>query len=100
MSLLYPKPQTLPSPTSIPHLDKWIHMFLYWLWTVLVLHGWQERATHTKLIFALAVHAACTEWIQGLMPNRSADIYDFMADMVGVIAAYALMSFLRRHTKT
>lgn len=70
-----------PGPDLVPHLDKVVHVGLFAVPTFLV-----RRVTTAWWPVALVVaHAPVSELVQyWLVPYRSGDVLDLVADLVGV----------------
>ena len=71
---------------NIIWLDKWVHIGLFALFTVIL--GWTVPVTTKKgllLTFLMAVaYGIIVEWVQDrFIPNRSFDLSDWGADIVG-----------------
>lgn len=82
--------------------DKTMHLLAYFVLTFLLWYAvspyekvnWARRKVWT-LFAALTVYAAVDEFLQGLgFVNRSADVIDFAANLLGVIIALGLLSVL------
>lgn len=90
----------LPS-LNIPSLDKVAHFVVFagfgWLW-MRALRGTPAQKTWRVLAAGLA-YAALTEIYQGLLPfYRSPDLYDALANALGLLAAVLLYRLI--HAKT
>jgi len=89
-----PKPERLHLPTA--HLDKVIHFAGYAaLATLCATHARsagrpRNRRWFITWIVILAVYAAFDEITQPLV-NRSASVFDWLADMLGVLAAFLII---------
>ncbi|WP_331458491.1 VanZ family protein [Aliidiomarina indica] len=82
--------QSPPTPGAFqfPHADKIVHFGLFF-----VLAASFHIAFRPPLWFAwisLFIYAVAIELIQYYIPGRGADIWDVVADMVGVAAFYAV----------
>lgn len=95
-------------PFKIP-ADKVVHFVMFLPWPVLaclsVLPVGAARTRKTVIVMMLMTLTGCalagaTEWIQGLLPYRSRDILDFIADCLGLLSGALLFAafypFLRR----
>ncbi|RYY41108.1 MAG: hypothetical protein EOO08_03110 [Chitinophagaceae bacterium] len=70
--------------------DKWVHVGLFALLTVLLVWSEFVQGNNQGRWVAVAgiVYGALVEVVQGLwVPFRSADIFDFLSDSVGVLLA-------------
>jgi VanZ family protein len=71
-----------PGTGGVPHLDKAVHFvsFAFVTWT-----GVRAGIAIRSLVAVLSVHAIASELIQGaLLPGRSGDAADVLADLAGV----------------
>ena len=85
---------TLEPVPIFPHADKLAHLALYGMLGTLVgrsvpSEAWRPRATVMTLM-VLAVFAFADEWHQELIPGRSADPADWVADVIGASSGLAL----------
>ena len=88
---------TSPAPSwSFPHLDKVVHVSLFAL-----LAGtarWRLGPAAAALL-AVCAYAPLSEVVQGLvLPGRSADWHDVVADLSGTALGWLLASRLLRAT--
>jgi len=86
---------------NIPGLDKIIHFTLYFVLTMFVLAGTDKWLGKIKFIFFFIIVLMCVsygaliEYLQGtLFVARSMDIFDFIANSIGVIVGAILFSGL------
>jgi VanZ family protein len=97
---------TLPSLPAIPGLDKLVHAFLYGVLGALAVRPALATGRGARslawLVIAIAAFAALDEVHQLLVPGRSADPFDWMADMAGALLGMLLrlMAPRRRETRT
>ena len=95
-------------PFKIP-ADKVVHFVMFLPWPILaclsVLPFGAESTHKTVIVMMLMTLAGCaiagaTEWIQGLLPYRSRDVLDFIADCLGLLTGALLFAafypFLRK----
>lgn len=69
------------TPSLVPHLDKLVHVLLFAAPAFLL----RRLATTWWPIVALVAHAPVSELVQySLIPHRSGDPWDLVADVVGV----------------
>lgn len=98
-SLPLPK---IPSPNAIPHIDKIAHWGLFLLFSAFALGWLQETQYFTKstnilwVLLLTAIYGGGIEWLQGKYFARSADIWDWVADMVGGVTGILLYPQLHR----
>lgn len=77
--------------------DKIVHFAAYAVLGALLARG--QIARHLPAMVAVllgVVYAASDEIHQAFVPNRSADIFDWVADALGVIAGVLLVTHLAR----
>lgn len=81
---------------DIPHLDKFVHFFLYFVFTLLLISENNTQKHHRKVtVNAILIAAAITlplgaliEILQkAIIINRSAEIWDMVANIFGFLAA-------------
>ena len=95
-------------PFKIP-ADKVVHFLMFLPWPILaalsVMPGYDRASVRTVILLLIITIIGCalagaTEWIQGLLPYRSRDVYDFIADCLGLLAGALLFAafypFLRK----
>lgn len=101
-SMPVPKVDT---PKNIPHLDKVAHFVLFFFFGAFVFGFLQERKAFNKIMNAVLVMLATAsyggiiEWLQGDYFARSADIWDWWADMLGALVgifSYSLLHIFRQ----
>lgn len=88
-------PLTKPPTPSIPHVDKAVHFFLYFLlaWLCSGYHrarGRYDDGTLAVWVGVFLVYAVVDECLQPLV-GRTRSVYDWAADAAGVLTA-ALLS--------
>ncbi|WP_276908523.1 VanZ family protein [Hallella colorans] len=101
---LIPIPETPLSNVSM--IDKWTHIVMYGVFCAILLTEYGQRHKHIRwsqiivgaVILPIAmgglieiVQATCTGG------NRSGDIYDFLADTLGVLLGAAIGTLLARY---
>lgn len=79
---------------GIPHLDKVVHFGMFGV-LALVFYGeytWQHKKlpVYLKAWGAMEIFALVTEFMQKLVPGRSCDMIDFVADSLGITLMIAL----------
>ena len=84
-------------PPAFPYADKLVHLAIYGVLGFLV--GRALRAggappvrVVVAALGAMALFAAADEWHQQLVPGRSADAADWLADLVGATAGLAIVT--------
>ena len=95
-----------PAGPEVTGLDKVVHLGLYGVLGALTLRaavtGHPALGTMLVWLGAIAAFAAVDEWHQAFIPNRSADVIDWAADVAGAALGIASMAALklRRHQRT
>lgn len=82
-----------PLSARVPSLggDKVAHFLAFAFLTVWFL-GVFEAGLTARVLVALAGYGLLIEFVQSFTPYRSADLYDVMADLVGIGAGWLLAS--------
>ena len=98
---------SLPSfdywPFSIP-ADKCVHFLMFRPWPILACLAFMPGHSMVPVLLLMTLVglalAGTTEWVQGLLPYRSKDVWDFIADCLGLLAGALLFAafylFLQR----
>ena len=73
-----------------PDLDKLLHGVAYA--SLMLWFGQLPRSTRAGYALMLLALGAVLERLQGLTPVRSADLYDWFADAIGVVFALGLLA--------
>lgn len=84
-------------PISGRGLDKVVHLGMYLVLGVLVGRAVPARSGRFGLIAAasvLALFAALDEWHQILVPGRTASIWDWVADVLGILLGLLISNLL------
>jgi VanZ family protein len=100
-------PNDLPDTSflNIPHKDKIIHAGLFLILVVLLARGFALQDTFAALskhfllisFFISIAYGALTEILQGtIFTGRTADIFDFIFDLIGSIAGLLIFLLLKR----
>lgn len=88
---------TIPK-TTIFGLDKWVHGFLFLIWTLMLLNSFQN-ISRKHIIFICIVglmFAVSSElYQQTFIINRQADIFDAIADVIGLLMGIVLYRLRR-----
>ena len=83
-------PMLLPFPGA----DKLVHLFLFF-WVGLSA-TWPSQATRWKAIFLGIAFACCDELHQSFVPGRQAELWDLVADGLGVVCGNAFLLHLKQ----
>jgi VanZ family protein len=76
---------------NIPHLDKWVHGSLYFIWGFLCLYefcialGRQNKYLLKTFFIGMLLGGLVELYQHTLIPNRMGDVWDFLANDVGLI---------------
>lgn len=81
----------------VPWTDKVVHVLLFGVPTVLLLVARPWRVRPGLVVVVLALHAPVSELLQHfLLPHRSGDAWDAVADLGGVVLGVTLVVVGRR----
>ena len=84
-----------PSGPHVPHLDKLMHAGSWGLMALLCLGVWPDG--YLKAVVICGAHGGATELMQGtLVQGRTADWFDWFADLIGALIAVGAVSWARR----
>ncbi|MGL5819211.1 MAG: VanZ family protein [Phycicoccus sp.] len=91
-------PRGIAGPSSLPGADKVVHAVVFLLPVLLALLAGLEARV---VVAIFAVHAALSEVVQAsVLPNRSGDVWDVVADLVGVCCGWlAWLTISRRGSR-
>ena len=78
----------LPDEALFPGVDKVVHALIFGVPTYLF-GRLVRRPWWVGLVFL--AHAGLSEWLQTFVPCRDPDVFDFLADAVGVALAMAAL---------
>ncbi|MFN8416783.1 MAG: VanZ family protein [Cytophagaceae bacterium] len=90
--------KSIPS-VSLFRFDKLIHAFIFGVFAALCLYGlhkYKESVTFKEWLFIglfTIIWSVSIEGMQSLIPDRSADLYDVIANTVGVLIAQVVSYF-------
>ena len=92
---------------KIPHADKLVHCFLYFVFGTLLISGFnrlkvQRGVTNLALLWAAAIsipYGMGMELIQHFFTSRSASWFDVVANIMGFLVAALLYRIINRSTK-
>ncbi|MGM0525154.1 MAG: VanZ family protein [Pseudomonadota bacterium] len=83
--------------SSIPYADKWVHFAIFFLLS-LTLH--KAFALNGRVSFLLlGMYGLLIEVVQNYIPGRGSDLYDWIADSLGVLAYFGLVYLLQQRKK-
>lgn len=82
---------------NIPHLDKLAHFGVFALLTLTGHLTYQFNASTQWIIWG--GYGAVVEIIQAQTSYRTGDFFDFIANMLGVLAMLCLLSYIKRRHK-
>jgi VanZ family protein len=81
----------------IPHLDKLVHFGLFFIegYFLSASRLFEKRRIFFPLLIGLVL-GSLTEYLQIFIPGRSGDLFDLLADMIGVMCGILVYSFVKR----
>ncbi|MBZ2196316.1 VanZ family protein [Ruania sp. N2-46] len=81
---------------GVPGTDKAVHVLIF---AAVMATGLLAGIPAKWLALGLAAHAVLSELIQHLaLPNRSGDLLDLVADLVGIALGWYVIAYVRRHS--
>ena len=88
---------------DFPFADKWIHAILFFLLAAISLLARDSkremRSSILLVALACAVYGASLEWVQySFTDERSGDMLDWLADLLGALTGLAAAALLERYT--
>ncbi|EGN75203.1 VanZ like family protein [Idiomarina sp. A28L] len=91
--------QTPPSPSvaNFAHADKVVHFGLFFVLAITMHLAFRPRLWLALPI--LLIYAVTIEIVQHYVPGRGADIWDVIADMVGVLGFYLARAVYKKSKK-
>lgn len=73
---------------GIPQFDKYVHFGIFLVLTALF---WKSlKPAVWKLILVMAIYGALVEVVQEYFTRRTGDVWDWVADMAGVLTFFVL----------
>ncbi|MGL5865816.1 MAG: VanZ family protein [Dermatophilaceae bacterium] len=87
-------PRGVAPPSSLPGADKVVHVVVFLLPVLLaLLAGFAVRA----VVAAFAAHGVLSEVVQAtVLPARSGDVWDVVADLLGVLCGWLVWTAVSR----
>ena len=76
-----------PTESEFP-TDKVVHFAMFAVCAFLSFRAWAGRQGTLVMLAALLIFAALTEALQMVIPGRSGDLMDFLADATGVLIGF------------
>ena len=70
------------------YLDKVAHFSLFLFMTINILHSLIDKKRSTELLLWLVLAGLLSEVIQQFIPGRNMDLYDGIADTLGIMVAF------------
>lgn len=92
--------QVPDAPINIAHSDKWLHATSYALLMMLVGWGWPGSPARLVSGVSLLCMGLVIEWIQHLLPWRSMEWLDLMANGVGLLIGSIVLCGLERLSRS
>lgn len=95
---LFSPPSALPKSAflNIPHFDKMVHFGLFFVFCLLLFRPFKKLKLNPLVLTPLVsfILAALLEWIQEMITSsRSSNLYDFLANTAGILAATLIFHF-------
>lgn len=87
ISAWFAMPVMPPSESEFP-TDKVVHCLMFAACSFLSFRAWGVHFGVMIVLFALMMFAGLTEFLQMLIPGRSGNLLDFLADAFGVLMGY------------
>jgi len=85
---------------SIPYSDKIVHLFMFGIFSFLIICNYREKYTNDALFLVSAllgaVYAALGEFVQSFIPSRTCSVYDFYAGALGSLI-FVTIYYVRRN---
>jgi VanZ family protein len=84
---------------NIPHLDKVVHLTMYFIYTSLLLieNKKQKKSTTVLIVLYTVLFGATMEILQySLFTYRSGDFYDLLFNVLGVLLSLLLIKKLKK----
>lgn len=70
------------------YFDKVVHFCIFFLLSVSISNRFSQTKQFVDAVLAAVILGLLTEFAQQYIPGRNMDIYDAMADTLGVVAGY------------
>ena len=88
---------------DFPFADKWLHAILFFLLAAISLLARDSkremRSSILLVALACAVYGASLEWVQySFTDERSGDMLDWLADLLGALTGLAAAALLEKYT--
>lgn len=88
--------------SQIPHIDKVVHFGIFFIWSLFLSlcyrkHPFTEFLSSSSIILAGMLLGFITEYLQSYIPNRSADVLDFITDMAGIGAGLVFTFIIKKN---
>jgi len=91
----------LPAPMLFEHQDKLHHLGAYFIMGVLAWRFFNDYAQNQKSMFMMSLvfcslYGISDEIHQSYVPDRDADVFDWLADTLGALIALITIQLLKR----
>jgi VanZ family protein len=83
-----PMAAALDAADVTEHADKLVHASMFAILGALGIRGWLQADQHWRVLAFLLGLGVVTEALQSLVPGRSASIWDWLADAIGVLLGF------------
>jgi VanZ family protein len=87
----------ISSGIKIPHLDKIVHAGIFFVLTFLLMNAYTMLRTQIVILFT--VYGALIEILQARTGNRTGDVYDLIADVVGIFILFWTLDIWQKRIK-
>ena len=89
-------PGTESRTFTIENLDKVAHFFTFFLLSILLLLAYTFSKPFMVTAFLMTLFGLAIELLHLFIPNRVFSIYDFAADVLGILAAFLIYKLMSR----
>lgn len=83
-----PMAAALDAADVTEHADKLVHASLFAILGALGMRGWLQADQRWRVLAFLLGLGVVTEALQAIVPGRSASIWDWLADAIGVLLGF------------
>lgn len=94
VSVLSVLPIPVSTNSSLPHVDKLAHFGTFFLLSILLLFAYKLGRPFLTTVLVMALFGLGIEVLHLYVPGRVFSLYDFAADILGIIAALIVFRML------
>lgn len=80
---------------TIKHVDKFAHFLTFFLLSILLLFAYKFSKPFFVTALLMALFGLAIEMLHFYIPNRVFSMYDFAADVFGILVAFLAYKFLK-----